>query len=193
METHTPMHETVSAAHSAGLPLRPTEALEGGIVDPPVAVDQSATGAASEERLAIRVGSLRLLCAPDAGREVLLPPPASRLPHTPEWLLGVANVRGVLVPVLDLAAALGVERDDNLHGYMLIVGTGDDAVGLPVDGLPVLQRLDTSERLVGIPPHPEVLNGHVAGAFERDGAVWIDIDIRGLLSSLGERIGSMAG
>lgn len=193
MKTEKPTHEIDSATRFAGPLLRPTEALEGGIVNPPIEVDGASAGAATQERLAIRIGSLRLLCAPDVGREVLLPPPASRLPNTPEWLLGVANVRGALVPVLDPATAFGVERDNSLHGYMLIVGTGDDAVGLLVDGLPILQRFKASDKLLSIPPHPEVLQGHVDGAFDLGGAVWIDVNIRGLLGTLGDRIGSMDG
>ena len=193
METEKSTHETESAACFAGPLLRPTEALDGGIVNPPLEADEAAAGATTLERLAMHIGSLRLLCAPDVGREVLAPPPASRLPNMPEWLLGVANVRGALVPVLDLATAFGVERDNAVRGYMLIAGSGDDAVGLLVDGLPILRRFEISEKLLGIPPHPEALQSHVIGAFEREGAVWIDVDIRGLLGALGDRIGSMRG
>ncbi len=191
MEPKKSTHQTEYDARCAGALLRPTEALDGGIVDPTVEVDEAAASAATQERLAMRIGGLRLLCAPDVGREVLLPPAVSRLPNTPEWLLGVANVRGALVPVLDLATTFGVERDNAVRGYMLMAGSGDDAVGLLVDGLPILRWFEASEKLLGIPPHPEALQGHVIGAFERESAVWIDVDIRGLLGALSDRIGSM--
>lgn len=167
--------------------LRPTEALDGGIIAPPAEANESSMVAAVE-RLAIRIGSLHLLCAPDTGREVLLPPPASRLPHTPEWLLGVANVRGALVPVVDLAMAFELERIDERRAYLLISGAGDNAIGLLVDGLPVLQRIDASRRLDGIPPHPEMLTGHVLGALDHAGATWLDVALGGLFRTLGERI-----
>ena len=96
MQTEPFLHDAPAAG--SGAPLRPTEALDGGIVAPPGQAGESAADFAARERLAVRIGNLHLLCAPDAGREVLTPPPASRLPHTPEWLLGVANVRGALVP-----------------------------------------------------------------------------------------------
>lgn len=175
--------------------LRPSEALDGGFdhgsADMSASdVSESAVGA---ERLAVRVGNLHLLLAADAGREVILPLPASPLPHTPAWLLGIANVRGALVPVVDLVSAFEVERNDLSRPYLLILGAGDDAIGLLVDGLPVLQRIDPSGKLSGVPPHPPMLDGHVYGAFEHAGVVWIDINIHGFLESLSELISPASG
>lgn len=172
----------------AAATLLPSEALEGGIVDPPVLPGESAEGSAGAERLALRAGGLQLFCAHDAGREVLLPPPFSRLPHTPEWLLGVANVRGALVPVVDLAMVFGLERRDEQRAYVLISGSGDRTIGLVVDALPVLQRIEASRRLDSVPPHPALLTGHVTGAIEHTGTTWLDIDLDGLLQTLSERI-----
>lgn len=170
----------------------PIEALEGGIVAPPADTEASGTGPAQQERLAIRIGDLHLLCAPDAGREVLMPPPTSRLPHTPDWLLGVANVRGALVPVMDLSLAFGLKPVDNRRAYLLISGSREAAIGFLVDGLPMLLRLDADARLSGIPPHPELLSGHVLGAFDHAGSTWLDISLAGLFGALGERIGALA-
>lgn len=175
---------------SVEAPLRPTEALEGGIVSPPAETAGAAAGPAAVERLAIRLGNLHLLCAPDVGREVILPPPASPLPHTPAWVAGVANVRGALVPVVDLAPAFGIERLKDRRTYLLISGTGDDTIGLLVDGLPVLQQLEPGELLNNTPPHPEALDGHVHGAYEHGGAVWLDVDVRGVFKTLGQQIGT---
>jgi len=172
----------------AGALLRPTEALDGGIVAPPEDAGRSATGTASVERMTIRIGNMHLLCAPDIGREVILPPPSSPLPHTPVWLLGVANVRGVLVPVVDLALAFGIEHMNDRRAYLLISGAGEDTIGLLVDGLPVLRRLESSERLNSMPPHPEMLTGHVYAAYEHGGAVWLDVDVRNVFKTLGEQI-----
>lgn len=189
------MHSPDAAVLPAEAALRPSEALDGGFdqaaVETPAADAAGAVLAA--ERLAVRVGNLHLLLAADAGREVILPLPASPLPHTPAWLLGIANVRGALVPVVDLAAALEVERNDLSRPYLLILGAGDDAIGLLVDGLPVLQRFESTGKLSGVPPHPSMLDGHVYGAFEHAGVVWLDIDIHGFLESVSELISPNSG
>lgn len=177
----------------AGSPplLSPTAALDDGFMAPPA--EAGATDAAVVERLAIRIGVLSLLLPPDAGREVILPPPASSLPHTPAWLTGVANVRGTLVPVLDLAAAFEVERDQQLRRYLLITGDATDPLGLLVDGLPVLRHFETGERLSGVPPHPPLLDDLLTGAYAQGATVWIDVDITGLLDRIGERLAESAG
>ncbi len=172
--------------------LRPTEALDGGIIDPPFETDMAQVEG-TVERLAIRVGGLNLLCDPDAGREVLLPPTVSHLPYTPEWLLGVANVRGALVPVVDLASAFGFEPRADRRAYLLISGSGENAMGLLVDGLPVLQHIDSGKRLEGIPPHPEILKGHIRDAIVHAGGTWFDVELNGLFRTLGERIGQLSG
>ncbi len=165
-------------------PLSPVAALAGEFVLP----ESGAAGesrADSAERLAFRVGPVGMLCASDAGREVVLPPPVTRLPHLPAWMLGVTNVRGTLLPVVDLAAAYGVEHETALHPYLLVMGTAEDPLGLLVDGLPVIARLDEKERMRGVPPHPERLTGHVAGGYEREGVVWLDVNAGWLFATLG--------
>lgn len=41
-------------------------------------------------------------------REILPWPPVTPLPTAPGWVLGVSNLRGEVIPVLDTAALLGV-------------------------------------------------------------------------------------
>jgi purine-binding chemotaxis protein CheW len=41
-------------------------------------------------------------------REVLAQPRTTRVPTTPEWIRGIMHLRGGVVPVLDLAAKLGL-------------------------------------------------------------------------------------
>ena len=51
--------------------------------------------------IGFRVGSRRLVSGIDEINELLAVPPLTHVPGTQPWLLGVANVRGNLVPVVD--------------------------------------------------------------------------------------------
>jgi len=175
--------------------LTPTAALGGEFVLPAASDAERSAVAATDtavDRLAFRLGPLGLLCEPDAGREVVLPPPISHVPHTAPWMLGLANVRGALVPVVDLAVAFELERATELRPYLLIIGGGDDVLGLLVDGLPVLQRFETGERIGGIPPHPQLLHGHVKAGYDRGGMMWLDVDLNAFFKTLDERIAQAA-
>jgi twitching motility protein PilI len=62
-------------------------------------------------------------------------PKIFRLPNTPNWLLGMANMQGVVLPVFDLAIYLGIERPRNVKRMLLTVGSGAQAAGVVVDGV----------------------------------------------------------
>jgi purine-binding chemotaxis protein CheW len=64
----------------------------------------------------------------------------TRVPHTPSFLLGVMNLRGTVVPVVDLRSRFGLERQAFGPSNVVIVvrvraERGDKTVGLAVDGV----------------------------------------------------------
>ena len=64
----------------------------------------------------------------------------TRLPGAPAAALGVVNVRGRVVPVLDLGLLLGVGAVRRVVA-VAVVGTARGPAGLAVDGVPVAVRL----------------------------------------------------
>lgn len=60
--------------------------------------------------IGFRVGSRRFVSSIAEIEEILTMPPLARVPGTRAWLLGVANVRGNLVPVVDLRGFIEGER-----------------------------------------------------------------------------------
>ncbi len=121
------------------------------------------------ERMGFGVGDLSLLLPPNSGREVIPAPPASRLPNTVAWLLGLANVRGNLIPVVDTAVALGATRElGKPPPYALVFGHADTAIALLIDGLP---------RLLS-----------VIAAYDHNGRTWLDLDLTSLLDVLARTI-----
>ena len=57
-----------------------------------------------------RVGTRRLASGFDEVREILPLPPITQVPGAQPWMLGVANVRGNLLPIVDLKQFLEGER-----------------------------------------------------------------------------------
>jgi len=133
-------------------------------------------------RFGFRAGNIGLLVEQNTVSEVLEKLPVYPIPNTPLWLLGVMNVRGNLVPVFDLHQLLqtGASTSKNPTGLML--GKGEDALIILIDGLP--QALNLSRRLKQLPPMPKVLKGHIHTAYTKDGSIWLDFDHRGLFRVL---------
>jgi purine-binding chemotaxis protein CheW len=101
------------------------------------------------------------------------------VPRAPEGVLGVINLRGRVIPVLDLTARLrvGVFRP-GLPSRIVITEVGSGSVGIAVDSASEVVALPNSS----IGPVPDsVLSSHTAGLFEgvadRDGALVILLDL----------------
>ncbi len=69
-------------------------------------------------------------------REIINPLPLVELPHAPPVVVGVADHRGQVVPVIDLRRRFGLEAvPKTRHTKWIIVELEDRAVGLVVDAV----------------------------------------------------------
>jgi chemotaxis signal transduction protein len=83
-------------------------------------------------------------------REVAAAPPVTVLPGAPRPVLGVFNLRGEVLPVLDTMAALGSAPEGIGAGgsesggsaaYAVVASSGSDVVALAASGLPAIVDL----------------------------------------------------
>lgn len=81
----------------------------------------------------------------------------TRVPHTPEYLKGVLNLRGSVLPVIDLKKRLGLPQKEYTEDTrIIIVKTNDIAVGLIVDAVSEV----TAVRSEQIEP-PQAVSGNI--------------------------------
>lgn len=89
-------------------------------------------------------------------REILRTPEIGRIPRAPQHVRGVINVRGQIIPVVDMHSRLGSESsasDDNSR--ILIVELDRQVTGLLVDGVSQVTKIASSM----ITPVEEMLEG----------------------------------
>lgn len=71
---------------------------------------------------------------------------ATPLPHAPEYLRGVINLRGTVLPVIDLAMRLGMETtEDSPRRVVVIVQTTHSQYGLLVDAVSDILELSEDQ------------------------------------------------
>jgi purine-binding chemotaxis protein CheW len=90
--------------------------------------------AADIEILAFRLGSEEYAVMVSDVREVLRTRELTRVPNAPAHILGVASLRGTMLPVIDLCTRLGLQpgvRDEKSR--VVVVSPDDEDVGLLVD------------------------------------------------------------
>lgn len=62
--------------------------------------------------------------------------PATPVPHAPPYLKGVINLRGIVMPVVDLAARLGLGETEPTGRHVIVVAQcGEQLAGLLVDSV----------------------------------------------------------
>ena len=94
------------------------------------------TSAERKELIAFRIGSQEFCIDIQTVREIRGWTPATPLPHSPGFVRGVINLRGAVLPVIDLAGRFGLRLADPTPRHVIIVARIDEQlVGLLVDAV----------------------------------------------------------
>jgi len=131
-----------------------------------------------------RVGQTRLVVAREEVREVLTWPGVTALPGAKPWLLGLANVRGQLLPITDLAAFFGGEATSiGRSTRVLMVNHGDIPAGLLVDEVRGFRRFIASDKAEVMPETLPGMTPFLSGAYGNEDEVWGVLGLHGLVES----------
>jgi|GEM_PF-683327 len=97
-----------------------------------------------EPFLGFVIGSYSFMVSAKCFCEVFVDTPIACLPNAPEYLVGLSNHRGVLVPVYQIHSALNSKLPKK--NTIFCLGKGDSAIGLLVDSLPTSFSLSAQQR-----------------------------------------------
>ncbi len=123
--------------------------------------------------IAFRVGSRRLMSSITEVSEILPVLHHTSVPGTQPWLLGVVNVRGNLVPLVDLRGYIEGERTPlGDTSRMLVARHGSNAIGLLVEE--VLGQRNLTAENDPLKLENDAINWarFVPAHFELDGKLW---------------------
>jgi twitching motility protein PilI len=153
-----------------------------------VALTGQGRDAASEREwvgVAFRMSSENFLVAREETREVLgFPAVITRVPGAKAWIRGLANVRGQLLPVVDLRAFLGGGVTTIGRGARVLVANHREVpAGLLVDEVQGFRRFADGEFSATLPPTIVRCERYLAGAFRRGAESWPVFSLRTLLES----------
>jgi purine-binding chemotaxis protein CheW len=88
------------------------------------------------ELISFRIGAQEFCVDIMAVREIRGWTAATALPQSPSFVKGVINLRGAVLPIVDLAARLGFETGETSDRNVIIVAQiGEQVVGLLVDAV----------------------------------------------------------
>ena len=105
------------------------------------------------ELISFRIGDQEFCVDIMSVREIRGWTPATALPHSPGFVRGVINLRGAVLPIVDLAARFGLpETHPSARPVIIVAQVGSQVVGLLVDAVSDILTMAQD----AIQPTPEV-------------------------------------
>jgi twitching motility protein PilI len=134
--------------------------------------------------VAFRAGEHHLLASLGEVVETLVYPPLTAVPNSCSWVRGIANVRGKLLPVIDLNAYLGNEPvADSRRTRVLVLDCQGVYSGLVVDEVLGLRHFPVTACKSVTDAVPASLAAYVTQGFDMDGRFWGILSLSSLAES----------
>ncbi|MFB6272780.1 MAG: chemotaxis protein CheW [Salinibacter sp.] len=116
-------------------------------------------------------------------QEIIRPTDITRVPHAPDFVEGVINLRGRILPVIALRTRFGFpDREQGDDTRIVVVEIGEQTVGFMADSVQEVLRVDVTS----IEPAPELAvgidAGYLRGVAKLDERLLILLDLENLLS-----------
>ena len=107
----------------------------------------------------------------------------TKVPRAPEFVEGVINLRGKVIPIIDLRRRFGLStRDHDKHTRIIVIEINNMIVGFVVDSVSEVLRIPAST----VEPPPPVVSGleseYISGVGKLEDRLLILLDLNKLLS-----------
>ena len=132
-----------------------------------------------------RIADEQFIVARDDIREIMIVPQAiTRVPGAKPWVRGLANVRGHLLPIVDLKAFLGAgTKGETRESRVLVADSSELSAGVIVDAVFGFRRFLDQEFNSDAPQTVARCDRYLDGAYERGQETWPVFSMNRLLSS----------
>jgi purine-binding chemotaxis protein CheW len=115
-------------------------------------------------------------------REVIAMPEVTPIPQTPNYFLGIMNLRGQVITVMDLRTKLGIKAEMGAETSVIITDLGEISVGVVVDSINAVLNPDPKD----LSDKPEISSGktseYITGVYKKEHGLVLLLNIAKLLN-----------
>ncbi len=178
-------HGELSSAYTGQVWLKENEELVEKLEAAYEAVPGKNAANHNKQFYGIKFNTLHLLIDKNISSELLEDSSIYPVPLAADWLIGVANIRGDIVPVIDFEKMItGESANQNTNNSkIIIINKGMDAIGLMLDQLPKLISFSSDAKLSDYSSLPEVIQEYVEYAYTQDAITWACVDFPAFIQS----------
>src|SRR5271166_3379958 len=121
-------------------------------------------------------------------QEIIRLPKMAKLPHTTDYVEGISNLRGAVLPIFDIRARFGMKREARTdRSRVLVIDIDGKRTGLLVDGVRQVTRVGRNE----FEPPPAAIRNETADYI--DGVVKLDNGARIIIALDARRVCNVEG
>ena len=107
----------------------------------------------------------------------------TKVPQSPDYVEGVINLRGEIIPVIDLRKRFGLpKKDPDRHTRIIVAEVGESTLGFVVDAVSEVIRIKSNT----VEPPPPIVKGqhaeYIQGVGKLDGRLLMLLDIDKVLT-----------
>lgn len=146
--------------------------------------DMPSVDGASDEWLGIgfAVAGTEVLSKMGEVTEILDVPSYTKVPGVKPWVVGIANVRGSLLPLMDLRGFLtGESMKKRNSGRVMVVDHNGLHTGLLVEEVYGMRHFSPNEQTFELPEISNHLKPYIKQAFNKDNTYWPVFSMHALL------------
>ena len=123
--------------------------------------------------IGFRIGDSRLIADMSDIKEILDLPDYTQVPGVKSWIVGVANVRGNLLPIMDMKGyLLGDDIKQRHKGRVIVIDYKGFDTGLVVEEVYGMRHFREGEVTQDIPQVHEKISPFVQRAYKQDDEHW---------------------
>ncbi len=148
--------------------------------------------ASASERLQIiiiKLGQQEYALPIDHVKEIVLTPGIAKMPQTPEYVKGVANIRGTIIAIMDLEQKFQLtdhHKDDGYYNYTLVIESDEFKVGILVHNVPATLTIekDQIDESTSVLQYTSLDEDCIQGVIKSDNRLIILLDIIELIRQI---------
>ncbi|MBX3395211.1 MAG: chemotaxis protein CheW [Phycisphaerae bacterium] len=116
-------------------------------------------------------------------QEIILLGHITKMPEVPDYIRGLINLRGHVIPIVDLRTRFGLPRgQSDEHTRIIVVNVGDKTMGIVVDAVNEVLRIGAEQ----LEPAPSSIAGidhaYIKGLIKFESKLLILLDIHAILT-----------
>jgi len=120
-----------------------------------------------------RIGDSKLIASMSDVKEILDMPEFTLVPGVKSWIVGVANVRGSLLPIMDMKGfLLGDDTKQRQKGRVIVIDYKGFNTGLIVEEVYGMRHFREGDTTDDVPEVHEKISPYIEGAFKQEDEHW---------------------